>query len=301
MSQVLIGLRNTPSQIMARQRIEANINLQKLYAAIDAEPAIVGAGVVYIDAEFNVVTLREFTPICSIKPKRIILREAQKNISAQQFAQHVQTNPRESRLLSESFNTSMSCAGAVLGWIAIIGGTAIIPFTGGMSTLITAAGWAATGASSLQCVAGLSRVGMEMVAPAALDALDTEEWYQNASQALDIVALTGVAATGLTIAKLMSVRKAMTGRSWYQSLKNLNRQERKRLTDELLKIQDPALTPKLRKALQAAGELPKRYTSSEISAKFAVTLKDALGVGTGLAGSGIVQNYAIGLYEELAE
>ncbi len=67
-----IGMDYSPSQFMARQRIESQINLPRLFAAIDADPGIVGAGVVYIDAEFNVVTLREFKPICSIRPKRII-------------------------------------------------------------------------------------------------------------------------------------------------------------------------------------------------------------------------------------
>ncbi len=71
-----IGMDFNRSQFMARQRIESQINLPRLFAAIDADPGIVGAGVVYIDADFNVITLREFKPICSIKPKRIILREA---------------------------------------------------------------------------------------------------------------------------------------------------------------------------------------------------------------------------------
>lgn len=89
-----IGMDSNRSQFMARQRIESQINLPRLFAAIDADPGIVGAGVVYIDADFNVVTLREFKPICSIKPKRLILREAQKYIAPAQFAQQVQDNPR---------------------------------------------------------------------------------------------------------------------------------------------------------------------------------------------------------------
>ncbi len=64
-----IGMDFNRSQFMARQRIESQINLPRLFAAIDADPGIVGAGVVYIDADFNVITLREFKPICSIKPR----------------------------------------------------------------------------------------------------------------------------------------------------------------------------------------------------------------------------------------
>jgi len=106
-----IGMDSNRSQFMARQRIESQINLPRLFAAIDADPSIVGAGVVYIDADFNVITLREFKPICSIKPKRIILREAQKYIAPTQFAQHVVSNPRESRLIGEAVNTGISCLG----------------------------------------------------------------------------------------------------------------------------------------------------------------------------------------------
>ncbi|QNH01429.1 NAD synthetase [Pseudomonas sediminis] len=301
MSDYLIGLRNTPSQMMARQRIEAMIDLRKLYAAIDADPAISGAGVVYIDSKFNSVTLREFTPICSIRPKRIIIREAQRNVSPQQFVQQVQSNPRESRLVAESVNTSLACAGAVLGWIAIIGGTAIVPFTGGASLVIAAVGVSAAAASTAQCGIGTMRVLNEVNDPTRNDELDSEEWYKNMSRALDVVSLAGVASTGATVVRVMNMRKAMTGRSWHQSLRGLSRQERRRLTNEILENRNPALTPALRKSLQRSGELPKRFSTSEISSALAINIRDALSVGTGLLGSGMVQTYAIGLYEELAE
>jgi hypothetical protein len=44
----------------ARDRIESAMDLNKLFRVIDADPAIVGAGVVFIDSYFNVVMLREF-------------------------------------------------------------------------------------------------------------------------------------------------------------------------------------------------------------------------------------------------
>lgn len=56
----------------ARDRIESAMDLNKLFRVIDADPAIVGAGVVFIDSYFNVVTLREFQPICSVAVKRVI-------------------------------------------------------------------------------------------------------------------------------------------------------------------------------------------------------------------------------------
>ena len=62
-----IGMDSNRSQFMARQRIESQINLPRLFAAIDAD--------------FSVIILRKFKPIRCIKPKRIILREAQNFIA----------------------------------------------------------------------------------------------------------------------------------------------------------------------------------------------------------------------------
>ena len=59
-----------------RQRIEGRIDLRRLFSAIDADPALIGAGVVYIDEDFNVLTLREFQAVCSVQVKKVVLREA---------------------------------------------------------------------------------------------------------------------------------------------------------------------------------------------------------------------------------
>lgn len=299
MSEAIIGLSNSLSQMLARQRIEAQINLRKLYTAIDADPAIVGAGVVYIDDEFNVVTLREFTPICSIKPKRIILREAKRNVSPQQFVQHVQTNPRESRLLYEAFNTTMSCGGAILGWIAVVGGGAAMPFTAGTSLVISAINVSAAIASTAQCGIGLVRTYNEANNPAANDRMNDAEWYNTIGPVLDYVALMGVGATGLTTVRLMQARKAATGRSWYDLTKELNRQQRKALTEELLKLQDPSLTPRLLKLAQRNDVLPKLMTPTQLKPATVLQMQDMWSMGMGLAGSGKVQYVGIALYEEI--
>ncbi|MCD5995981.1 NAD synthetase [Pseudomonas sp. CDFA 602] len=301
MSQAMIGLNNSPSQLLARRSVEARINVQRLFATIDADPGIVGAGVVYIDSDYNVITLREFTPVCSIKPKRIILREAKRNIAPQQFAREVQTNPRESRLLYEAFSTTMSCGGAILGWIAVFGGGAAVPFTGGASLVITAIGYASTAASTAQCAIGLTRTLNEVVSPGNNDSMDSSETYQLIASVLDVVSLAGVGATGLTTVKLMQVRKAATGRSWYDLTKELNRQQRKALTKELLMLQNPKLTAKLLKLKQASGDLPTRMAPTQLKAATVLQLQDVLSMGLSLIGSSYMQSIAVGLYEEVTE
>lgn len=231
-----IGMDSNRSQFMARQRIESLINLPRLFAAIDADPAIVGAGVVYIDADFNVVTLREFQPICSIAPKRLILREAQKYIAPTQFAQQVQDNPRESRLVGEAVNTTLSCAGAVIGWIVVLSGSVAVPFSAGASSVVVALGYTAAAASSVQCFASGYRTVNEIRNPARNDQLDSEEWYQYTMIALDAASLVGVGSSALATVKLVRLNKASTGKSVREVLRGLNRQERAKLTKELLSI-----------------------------------------------------------------
>ncbi len=299
-----IGMDSNRSQFMARQRIESQINLPRLFAAIDADPGIVGAGVVYIDADFNIVTLREFKPICSIQPKRIILREAQKYVAPTQFAQHVTSNPRESRLIGEAVNTGISCLGAVISWAAIASGTLLVPFSAGASSVVVVIGYAAAGASSLQCINGLARTTLEVAKPEVNDWLDSEGWYQNASIVLDAASLVGVGASTLTTVKLARAAKAATGKSLREVLRGLNRQERAKLTKELLSINDPKLTPKLLKLKQASGELTKRFTPTQLKHGTTTQIKDALSAVIGFGGSaysGNVNTIAIGLYEEAKE
>jgi len=299
-----IGMDSSPSQFLARQRIESQINLPQLFAAIDADPGIVGAGVAYIDADFNVVTLREFQPICSLQPKRIILREAQKYIAPVQFAQQVQDNPRESRLIGEAINTTLSCSGAVLGWIVVLSGTVAVPFSAGASSVVVALGYTAATASAVQCFGGVIRTVAEVVEPSFNDKLDSEEWYQYASIGLDAASLLGVGASTLTTIKLVKVAKATTGKTLREILRGLTRQERSKLTKELLSINDPRLTPKMLKLKQLAGDLPKRFTPTQLKHATVTQIKDSLGAAIGLTGSslsGNVKTIAVGLYEELEE
>jgi len=299
-----IGMDSNRSQFMARQRIESQINLPRLFAAIDADPAIVGAGVVYIDADFNVVTLREFQPICSIAPKRVILREAQKYIAPAQFAQQVQDNPRESRLVGEAINTSLSCAGAVIGWIVVLSGSVAVPFTAGASTVVAAIGYTAATASTVQCFASGYRTVNEIRNPAKNDQLDSEEWYQYTMIALAAASLVGVGASSLATLKLVRLNKATTGKSVREVLRGLNRQERAKLTKELLSINDPRLTSKMIKLKQLSGEMPKRLTPTEVKHATVTQIKDALGAVIGFTGSAIsgnVRTIAVGLYEELEQ
>lgn len=284
-----------------RQRIESSIDLRKLFFAIFADPTLIGAGLVYIDDEFNVVTLREFQAVCSVVPTKVVLREAPRYIGPAEFKRMLEHEPRESRLVAEALGTAVTCAGAILSWIVVTSGVMLLPFTAGTSAVITFIGQAALAASVTQCIVGLGRTGAEAFTPQRLDRLDSEAWYQAVDATLNAIALLGVATSALTTIKTVNTVTKVTGKPLRQVLKGLNRQERAKLNDELLKLRDPRLTSKLLKVRQATGVLPKRISATEMQLATVNHIRDATAATLGFASSSIpgkIKTLAIGVYEE---
>ncbi|QJI12704.1 NAD synthetase [Pseudomonas sp. ADAK22] len=287
-----------------RQRIESSIDLRRLFFAIDTDPGLIGAGVVYIDETFNVVTLREFQAVCSVVPKKLVLREAPRYVGPAEFKRMLEHEPRESRLVAQALGTAVTCAGAILSWIVVTSGVMLLPFTAGTSAVITFIGQAALAASVTQCIVGLGRTGAEAFAPQLLDQLDSEAWYQAVDATLNAIALLGVATSALTTIKTVNTATRVTGKPLRQVLKGLNRQERARLNDELLKLRDPRLTSKLLKVRQATGVLPKRISATEMQLATVNHIRDAMAATLGFASSSIpgkIKTLAIGVYEEASQ
>ena len=292
------------AHLTTRQWVESSIDLLKLFAAIDADPAIVGAGVVYLDAQLRVIVLREFQPICSVVPKKVILREAPSYVGRVEFARRLANEPRESQVAFEAVNAGFACGSAVISWLVMVGGSALSPFTFGATGVVAAIGYSSAIASSVQCVIGARRTYNEMTDPARNDALDSEQWYQAVTAGLDAASLLGAGNAAMSTVRFVSMLKKTTGRNTHQVLKGLNRQERSKLTRELLSINHPEISRKMIRLRQAAGELPKCYTSAEIKRGSVVQMVDALGAISSIAGSvrsGNMRTIAVGLYEEASE
>ncbi|MBS7841392.1 NAD synthetase [Pseudomonas fluorescens] len=292
------------AHLPTRQWVESSIDLRKLFAAIDADPAIVGAGVVYLDAQWRAMVLREFQPICSVAPKKVILREAPSYIGRVEFARRLANEPRESQMAFDAVNTGLACTSAVISWLVIGGGLGLSPFTFGATGVAAAVSVVGATASTLQCLIGGRRTRNEMTDPARNDALDSEQWYQAVMVGLDAASLLGAGSSAMSTMRFVSTLKKATGRNTHQILKGLNRQERLRLTSELLSINHPEMTRKMIKLKQLAGEIPKRHTSADVRRATLLQMFDALSAVTsiaGSAGSGNIRIIAVGLYEEISE
>ncbi|MCS6236859.1 hypothetical protein G3495_17365 [Shewanella baltica] len=284
-------------------RLQNELNTTRIFKALDADPNTIGAGVVFIDHEFTVVTLRSFEPICRKLPIRLILREPPRHVSTVNYASELKASRRESKLTGELLNTGLSCGAAVLSWIVVLGATTAIPITGGASTAVTYLGVAAATASSLQCLNGAVRSIAEARYPEDLDWLEEQEWYNAANTALDIISLGGAAAAGATTIKMVQTLRKTTSKSLTEILKGLSRADRKRLTLEIQRLNQPGISQSVLKTLTNSGKLTTRYSSQALVNAISLNIKDAVGASLSISGSaygGTIKNLAVGIYEELS-
>jgi hypothetical protein len=287
-----------------RDRVENAMDLNKLFRVIDADPAIVGAGVVFIDSDFNVVTLREFQPICSVAVKRVVLREAPRYMGAQEFVRALESSSRESEMVKESIVTGVACTGAVLSWIVVISGSALVPFSMGSSGVLTALGWSAAIAGSGQCMVGVTRVMFESTTPLTNDVLDSSEWYQAVMSILDAISVAGGSVSIIGTQVLKKALLKTTDKSIRQALSGLSRQERYQLTSELLSLKYPSLSAKMIQLQRVSKKLPKRFTPAEVSNGLRTQIKDLIAGRLAIGGSalsGNIHTIGVAIYEEIIQ
>lgn len=282
----LLPPRNSFAQQQLRRRLSYTLNEDRLFRAIDDDPALIGAGVIFIDNRGVVVTLREFEPVCFIKPVRIILREPPPEISAIEYVSEVKVNARESRLVSEAAGAALSCGAAVLGWFVVWTSGAAIPFSGGASSVFTVMAYGAAAASTAQCGNSLLRTRNEVRAPHRNDELDSETWYQHASMALDIISLGGATAAGLMTIRGIKLLNA-EGISIRQALNGLNRQQRRALSREIARSNAPGISNTTLKLMERAGQVERRYSNATIRTTTLRQIKDSIGAGLTIGGSAL--------------
>lgn len=284
-----LAVHNSVSEQLLRHRLSYTLNQQSLFKAIDDDPSLIGAGVVFIDSKGVSITLREFEPICFTQPVQVVLREPPVDVSSSEYISTVKSNPRENNLVLEASGALLSCGAAVLGWVVVATATSTIPFSGGGSTVFTVMAYSAATASSIQCINGIVRTRNEARIPESNDNLDNQEWYQHANMALDAISLGGATAAGLATVKGIKMLLS-SGITPMQALKGLNRQQRKRLSREIARSNYPGISSKTMKVMESAGKLEKRYSNTAIRRTTLRQIKDSIGIGLSVGGSALGGN-----------
>jgi hypothetical protein len=114
----------------------------------------------------------------------------------------------------------------------------------------------------------------------------------------------GAAGAGFATIKTAITVRAATGQSFLTVLNGMSRAERKRLTEDIIRVNHPGILNGTLKAIVRRKVYPKRYSSIQITQRLNFQMKDALGATlsfTESATSGVLKSLAIGIYEGIPE
>lgn len=95
----------------------------------------------------------------------------------------------------------------------------------------------------------------------------------------------GAAAAGATNIKMALALRRSTGQSMVSVLKGLSRRQRKRIAEDLVRVENPGLSNEMLEAMVRAGAYPKRFRQLDVSRAVRSQLKDALSAALGFTGS----------------
>lgn len=263
--------------------------------------------VVYFNGK-SLTELRPHPPVCMESYLTVVIRGVPAADAKKIDRPTPNARNEDDRFYSELLGASLSCGAAVLSWVVVAGSSAAIPVTGGTSTAITVLSYGAATASSLQCANSSYRLYNESNYgdPEVNAWLDSQGWYEHTSTALDVISVAGgLASAGATLKMALQLQKS--GTPMKEVLKGLSRHQRKRLTQEIIRTNNPGISNKVLKSLVAAGKYPKRFGKFDLSNTVRLQLKDAIGATLSFGGSatsGIIRspsaipNVAIAVFEE---
>ncbi|QJT80715.1 hypothetical protein [Kosakonia sp. MUSA4] len=203
-------------------------------------------------------------------------------------AQAINTTIQAPSLTNEITSTAISCGAAVVTGVLALGAGAAVPLTAGASGVVAAIITAGTVATVAQCAIGLGRISLIATNnDEVVTWLDSESWYVTTSTALDILSLAGAGAGLKSTLETYKLMKGATSSSVTNWLKNLSRAERKRITEEIIRAQNPGISNTGVKAAMKAGFYPKRYPSEALQTALQRELTAALVNTSAFAGSAL--------------
>ncbi|MCL2899706.1 hypothetical protein [Brenneria tiliae] len=191
-------------------------------------------------------------------------------------------------IAAEVSSTMLSCGAMSIAVFSMFSGAASVPLTGGTSIGIIALGYAGTIATAMQCGNGLIRLyDITFNAGQNVTWLDSEGWYITISTIMDVVSLISAGAAIKQTVSMYRKMRAVSSTEAREWLKSIPRQDRARLTFELIKIENPRMTDAQIKTAIKMGIFPKRFPSSDIQNILKKQLNDALTGAAAFAGSAL--------------
>ena len=281
--------------------------LPDLFLYIDQAQEFYGAGVIFMDSYGNIQKLR---PSCRSDGRSVVIMQRSVRSLAEYQNNSKAASPK-STLGSESLNTVLSCGSAAITWLLLVGEGASGEVTLGATWAAMPLTTAAALASSASCGVATGRFANSATGHSDYnDMLDGDPIYKGAMMAMDAVQMVDVVKSLGKSAQLIKLlqSKKFGSKGVLAAYKAMDRASRKRLAEEIVKMNNPNLakTQKaIRQILNGERALPagqhaiKMYNQTQVQALLKTKLVEFLGSAFTTAGSynGGTIDYLIGVVE----
>ncbi len=268
----------------------ADFDFNALGASMDCTREFSQAGIIYADG-----TQRYLVRPCKRHPNgqsgivtHVIVTKTPTQGSRYSVGKSLTEAVSTTSMGTEIASTVLSCGAMIITAGVMVAAGAATPVTAGSSGALVAIGYAGAAATGLQCINGLYRIydvvdnGGENVAW-----LDSQNWYVATSTSLDLISLVsagGALKEALATYRAMKSVSSLKATEW---LKNYPRQDRARLTELIIRAQNPGISNKEIKAAIRAGLYPKRFPVEPVQNELRKQLANVATSAAGLAGSAV--------------
>ena len=252
----------------------ADIDFKKLAEQLDCMRNFYNVGIIFDDGRQRWL----------VRPSRRKVPEIKQH-SAEKAVVAALTAPS---LATEITSTGFACGAMIVTLVMAFGAGAAVPMTAGGSGVIAAISLSGALATGAQCMIGAGRLlAINNDHGSDVAWLDSQDWYIATSTVLDVISLAaaGTALKGtLETYKLMKAASSSKVITWFQSL---SRAERKRITEEIIKAQNPGISSSGVKAAIRAGVYPKRFPSESLQKSLQRELVNAVTNASAFVGSSL--------------
>jgi hypothetical protein len=256
----------------------AEIDFKSLENQLDCHRDFYKVGIIYADGNQRWLvrpSRRVASPHQSMVTHVVITKVP--GIVHAQVEQRVVDAVSSPSLSNEITSTAFACGAMMVTLVLAFSATAVIPLTAGGSGVIAAISKAGALATGVQCVIG----GLRLVAIYKGDGsdiawLDSQNWYIATSTALDVISLAAAGAGLRTTIKTYNMMKSVSHRKATEWLQSLSRPERKRITEQIIRAQNPGIAQGSVKAAIRAGQYPKRFPTESLQRSLQTELTRAV-------------------------
>jgi hypothetical protein len=267
-----------------------DFNFEALGAAMDCTRDFAQAGIIYADGSqrYLVRPSKRHPNGQSGVVTHVIVTKPPAQGSKTSVGKSLTDAVSATSLGPEIASTVLSCGAMIITAGVMATASAAVPLTAGASGALVALGYAGAAATGLQCINGLYRL-YDLVENGGEDVawLDSQGWYNATSTALDVVSLAsagGALKEALTTWRAMKSVSSVNASKWLQAYP---RQDRKRLTELIIRAQNPGISNKEIKALIRAGIYPKRFPIEPVQVELSRQLSNLVTSAAAVAGSGV--------------